>query len=134
MAAAHKAVSLFGDEAAREAVEAEERRRLQSGGLAAVEEPLTKVEFCPYWKMRTFGDPAVGVTEEERRERRKAIAKMCRTYPVWIVSPMNPLGKLCDEDAMGAAQGDDSPSRGRPIEECDLGEAFDEVLQEGGGD
>ena len=114
MAACQKSVSLFAEAAAQETVDVEERRRLESIPVS-FEGLITVADFCPYLQMshdnnnnnNTGSNTGVMVNDNERRQRRKAIAKLCRTNPIWILLPMNPLGKLYDEDAM---EGD--PPRG----------------------
>eukprot|EP01082_Thalassiosira_pseudonana_P002990 g3330.t1 g3330 contig12:1855108-1860390(-) len=108
LAAASKAVSLFGDAPTQEMVDNEERKRLQGTRLLSYDNPLTADDFCPYLQMKEMNNLERGaVTDDERRARRKAITKLCRANPLWILLPMNPRTTTEDEDAL---EGD--PPRG----------------------
>jgi hypothetical protein len=108
LAAASKAVSLFGDAPTQEMVDNEERKRLQGTRLLSYDNPLTADDFCPYLQMKEMNNVERGaVTDDERRARRKAITKLCRANPLWILLPMNPRTTTEDEDAL---EGD--PPRG----------------------
>lgn len=101
IASSRSSCSLFSDCAARELVDAEERRRLHSGGLSAFDDPLTVKDFCPYAAMAKYGGEGYAphiVDEARRRARRKAIAKLCRANPLWVLLPMLPRGRKRYED------------------------------------
>ena len=96
VAEGHKSCTLFSDIVSRELLDAEERKRLQSSGMMSFDTPLTAHDFSPYASMRKYGesdDNYTIVTDEERRLRRKVIAKLCRANPLWIIMPMIPRGR-----------------------------------------